>query len=252
MKIWRKVRQKLIDEGQLKKYLFYAVGEIILVMAGILLAVYINNSQEHQKTIEKQKEYLALIRNEMITNQENLKEEHDQLKNSIRGQRSLLFQIDSLEDNYDEATFSKNWTNAFSGEIKCALESSALSELKYSGVLKDIQNDSIRLLLASWEGRLLKLKYQEEGVKESRTKCNNYMEEYGNFRSIFNLKAHKNIKINQSEKVNSNKHILQSEQVENMLLISLAQATQLDRKIYPQINDLIQKVISLIDKEIEI
>jgi hypothetical protein len=43
LKFFRRIRQKLIDEGNLKKYLIYALGEILLVMIGILLAVYINS-----------------------------------------------------------------------------------------------------------------------------------------------------------------------------------------------------------------
>ncbi|MEP1095455.1 MAG: hypothetical protein ABJG78_10115 [Cyclobacteriaceae bacterium] len=47
MKIFRTVRNVLIKEGNLKKYLLYAVGEILLVMFGILLALQVSswNSQ---------------------------------------------------------------------------------------------------------------------------------------------------------------------------------------------------------------
>ena len=43
MKVFRKLRQSLIDEGNLRKYLFYAIGEILLVMIGILLAFQVNS-----------------------------------------------------------------------------------------------------------------------------------------------------------------------------------------------------------------
>lgn len=36
---FKRIRQKLLDERNLKKYLIYAIGEIILVMVGILLAL---------------------------------------------------------------------------------------------------------------------------------------------------------------------------------------------------------------------
>lgn len=39
----RQLRRKLIEEGHLKKYLIYAVGEVLLVMIGILLALQVNN-----------------------------------------------------------------------------------------------------------------------------------------------------------------------------------------------------------------
>jgi hypothetical protein len=43
LKFFRRIRQNLIDEGSLKKYLVYAFGEIVLVVIGILIAVQLNN-----------------------------------------------------------------------------------------------------------------------------------------------------------------------------------------------------------------
>jgi hypothetical protein len=40
---FRKIRQNLLTENKFKKYLFYAIGEIVLVVIGILIAVSINN-----------------------------------------------------------------------------------------------------------------------------------------------------------------------------------------------------------------
>ena len=43
IKFFSRIRRKLIDEGNLKRYLIYAIGEILLVMIGILLALQVNN-----------------------------------------------------------------------------------------------------------------------------------------------------------------------------------------------------------------
>ena len=53
IKFFRKIRQKLLTENKLSRYLLYAIGEIILVVIGILIALYINNLNEKQKTEEK-------------------------------------------------------------------------------------------------------------------------------------------------------------------------------------------------------
>jgi len=49
IKFFRKIRQKLLTENRFSKYLFYAIGEIILVMIGILLALQVNNWNELRK-----------------------------------------------------------------------------------------------------------------------------------------------------------------------------------------------------------
>lgn len=53
IKFFRKVRQKLLSENKLNKYLLYAFGEIILVVIGILIALQINNW--NQNRLEKLK-----------------------------------------------------------------------------------------------------------------------------------------------------------------------------------------------------
>lgn len=49
IKFFRKIRQKLLSENKFSKYLIYAIGEIALVMIGILLALQVNNWNEKRK-----------------------------------------------------------------------------------------------------------------------------------------------------------------------------------------------------------
>ena len=53
IKLFRNIRQNLLSEGKTSKYLKYAVGEIVLVVIGILIALQINNwNSERQAKIE--------------------------------------------------------------------------------------------------------------------------------------------------------------------------------------------------------
>ena len=54
IKFFRKIRQNLLSEGKTGKYLKYAIGEIVLVVIGILIALQINNWNENQKNNEKE------------------------------------------------------------------------------------------------------------------------------------------------------------------------------------------------------
>ncbi|MEM8508673.1 MAG: DUF6090 family protein [Bacteroidota bacterium] len=76
IKFFRRIRQQLISvnppegtpstrAGKLSKYLMYAVGEIILVVIGILIALQINNWNERRKATQKEELYLAEIKSSL-------------------------------------------------------------------------------------------------------------------------------------------------------------------------------------------
>jgi len=49
IKFFRKIRQKLLSENKYNKYLIYAIGEILIIVIGVLIAVQINNRNETNK-----------------------------------------------------------------------------------------------------------------------------------------------------------------------------------------------------------
>ena len=49
LKFFRKIRQRLLTENKFRKYLIYAIGEILLVMIGILLAFQVNSWNDQRK-----------------------------------------------------------------------------------------------------------------------------------------------------------------------------------------------------------
>ncbi len=61
IKFFRKIRQTMIKENKVSKYLLYAIGEIILVVIGILIALQINNANEQRKERLKAKVYIEKI-----------------------------------------------------------------------------------------------------------------------------------------------------------------------------------------------
>jgi len=73
IKFFRKIRQNLLSENKFSKYLIYALGEIILVVIGILIALQLNNLNENKKNNVFEKEILSQIK-------ENLKNDKSVLK----------------------------------------------------------------------------------------------------------------------------------------------------------------------------
>jgi hypothetical protein len=61
----RKTRNKLFNEGNLIKYLTYAVGEIIIVVVGILLALYLNNWNQKRTNNKLEIQYYQSMKNQL-------------------------------------------------------------------------------------------------------------------------------------------------------------------------------------------
>ncbi|WP_224490655.1 DUF6090 family protein [Robertkochia flava] len=68
----RKFRWDLIPGSRIRKYLLYALGEIILVVIGILIALQINTWNNERLLLIKEKQYLRQIRNDLEEDLRNL------------------------------------------------------------------------------------------------------------------------------------------------------------------------------------
>ena len=76
IKLFRKIRQRLLTENKFSKYLLYAIGEILLVVIGILIALQINNKNE----LSKENETARILALSLI---EDLQKDSDFLKEGI-------------------------------------------------------------------------------------------------------------------------------------------------------------------------
>ncbi|MBD10112.1 MAG: hypothetical protein CMC68_05100, partial [Flavobacteriaceae bacterium] len=77
IKFFRNIRRSHINEGKTSKYLKYALGEIILVVIGILIALQINNWNENRKKRQVELNYLERLIIDLRENEKLLSEFHD-------------------------------------------------------------------------------------------------------------------------------------------------------------------------------
>ena len=74
IKFFRHIRKRLLSENRFNKYLLYAIGEIVLVVIGILIALQINNWNESRKLAQSGKEFIKEIYKELNTEIANIDE----------------------------------------------------------------------------------------------------------------------------------------------------------------------------------
>lgn len=83
IRFFRQLRQNLLMENKTSRYLKYAVGEIILVVIGILIALSINNWNDHRLIKKEVANYAMQIKGELLIDIEHFKEDLTGIQKSI-------------------------------------------------------------------------------------------------------------------------------------------------------------------------
>ena len=164
IKFFRHIRQNLISEDKTSKYFKYAIGEIVLVVIGILIALQINNW--NQKRLQQ----LTLI-NYYQSMHEELESSSDKLDNLIFGIDSLVIQnrktLEILSSNNKDSipTLQKTlgalgtaWVNNFNYPI--------VQEFMNEGYLAKVNNTKIKDELQAFSFQLNRFKALDKGISD--------------------------------------------------------------------------------------
>lgn len=90
-----------MTEGRIRKYLAYAMGEVLLVMIGILLALQVNNWNQWRKDRQKEKEILTSLKLNLEKNRAVYEELIAHFNNGLLSDRIILNTIDNHSDYND-------------------------------------------------------------------------------------------------------------------------------------------------------
>ncbi|WP_420322924.1 DUF6090 family protein [Flagellimonas sp.] len=141
IKFFRKIRQKLLAENRFSKYLLYAIGEIILVVIGILIALQINNW--NQKRLDKKLEITML--QEIKTSLESDLKSYEILELRIKMKQEgiqELLQMIASKKTYPDSVLLKSYNKMSSGN-NFHFNMGGYEGLRSVGLDK-ISNDSLR------------------------------------------------------------------------------------------------------------
>jgi hypothetical protein len=160
IKFFRKIRQNMIKENRVSKYLLYAIGEIILVVIGILIALQINNNNEASKVRTKELHYLKNIKTDLLLNINNINSFIETRETKIKSANIVLeyYEGKPLIDIND---FNNNLLNVYIWH-KFYQTNNTFLELTNSGNLALISNDSIKNSLLNIDALYKELKGEEE------------------------------------------------------------------------------------------
>lgn len=143
----RKIRRSLIDSGSARKYLIYAIGEIVLVVIGILIALQINNWNEWRKDQIRLNNHFVELRNELNNDKRNLEGIIDQIRDKHNQTLEISNFINTSESKPDTSKLLKGLISAESYGF-FSISKAAYTSLISSGDIQLIENTKLKNLLS--------------------------------------------------------------------------------------------------------
>jgi hypothetical protein len=152
IKLFRKIRYDLIEENKTGRYFKYAIGEIILVVIGILIALQINNWNENRKlNAQKQQYYQQLL--------EDLKKDKTYIESTITYFDSTITNYTKYLETFGESNLGIDeiYNNIFQLDVK-----SKLIEFNTSTIETMQNTGDIKLVPMFIRNKLIDLKRKQE------------------------------------------------------------------------------------------
>ncbi|MEO0504904.1 MAG: DUF6090 family protein [Bacteroidota bacterium] len=141
IKFFRKIRQKLLEENRFSKYLLYAIGEIVLVVIGILIALKINNLNENAKSIKLEKTYYCKIAEDLQVDIKNIDSSMATIDKRLEATERFLKNLLKIQN--DKAVIFKDFLTTFR-HYKFIPTKAAITDITSSGKLEQLRNQTLK------------------------------------------------------------------------------------------------------------
>lgn len=235
LRLLSKFKRKFLEKQQLKNYLFYALGEIVLVVAGILIALAINNAQEERILKKKEQIYLVGLENEFEISKLKLQELVRVNKENYEKATLILDHTSAPEKTMDEIEFSTLINDAFSRDISFNPNTSLIQEMISSGSLKDLSDNELRIRLTNWLATLEDIAGQERSQELRRQEVMKIFEtEDSSVRTVVDQTGvtKSTLGLQPLKEHYSNLHLLNNRAFENNLLLFILSAKSTESNHY--------------------
>jgi len=252
LRFFRKIRLKLFRENKVSHYLLYALGEIILIVIGILIAMEIGNWNEQRKIRQLELVYLHGLQSEFEQSRNKL-QTLIEVNQSVYEDAKKIADYITTEDFPDEQQLSILIFNAFSYEQAYNPNNSLLNEVINAGYLKNISNPELRKELSSWESVIQGIHRQEATLREQREKVLDiFRKEEGSMRTVLEQATviDQQMGLVKSKRQDSNLSLIHSREFENNLLPYILTGMMMESEHYNPLLERINKILKLIETEI--
>jgi len=153
----------MADDNRPIKYMRYAIGEIALVVIGILIALQINNWNENRKVQKLETQIYTELKSDLLQTRNNIQKAISQHKEILKSNQQLLYDI------YNKKPYSDTIYRLFvqpNVDVQITPKTSAFENLKNIG-LNTLSNDSLRISISNLFQLDIKRLEDELGMKSS-------------------------------------------------------------------------------------
>ena len=160
--IYRKIRKKMADDNKPMKYMRYAIGEIILVVIGILIALSINNWNEERKWNDLEKDILIEFKQNLLDDVNDMEINLSFHERAISSSQFISHVIENNLPYHDSLDI--HFTNVYIIPLFLPT-TTAFQNLNKTGT-KLIKNDSLRHeIIGLYERKYIYLKNWIDGER---------------------------------------------------------------------------------------
>tara|TARA_R110002072_G_scaffold202443_7_gene360253 strand:- start:3820 stop:4545 length:726 start_codon:yes stop_codon:yes gene_type:complete len=177
-----------MNENKTAKYFKYAIGEIVLVVIGILIALQINNLNDKRKLQEQEKTYYCKVSEDLKTDIENIDRSILSIQNRQEATKRLLTNL--LKIQKDKSVILKDYLNAIRS-FDFIPTKAAIIDITSSGKLENLKNlDLNNQILQHYS----ELDYRIKVIEGNNEQLSQKVFEYSSYTDfgIHELKLYKN------------------------------------------------------------
>jgi hypothetical protein len=183
MKLFRKIRHSLFDQNRFTKYLFYSIGEILLVVLGILIALQLNKWNEEQSFRVERNYLIAELLTEFEGNLTKLQKSAQINKSILAKDDSVLEELPKLNFPGDEQKLSELLAESRVINIASFNPSEGMiNSMANTSNFQHITNKNLRRNLLNWSGYVNDLKENENEVFLYRASMADYLSSFSVFK----------------------------------------------------------------------
>ncbi len=250
IKFFRRIRQRLLTENKFSKYLLYAIGEIALVMIGILLALQVNNWNEVQKNKTVERQLLTSLLQEFEANLDILAQTIETNTKIMESSLTIGEFTGPRLPLLSEKELSQAMVGAFKHTLRYMPNQGTLNEISNSGKLSLISDALLRKAISELQSQLKRVENQENYVNEKKENTHQFFINNGNFRRHLDIIDDALIAVKPSKFPNNDFTFLEKQEFESNLYLFIVTSKNLNKTFYLPLKEQTEQLIEQIRQNI--